>query len=314
MERTAAGPDVAGWAPADFQARYKLPSSTEGGGTVVAIVDAYDNPNVASDLGQYRTQFGLGSADFAKYNQRGQQKNYPAGNTGWGVDIDLAVEMVSATCPLCTIYLVEANSADAGDLEAAEVEAVKLGAHIVSNGWSCSSGCLDRRDFSHRRVTYIAAASDAGFGVAEPAGFDSVAAIGGTELSKQGSQYSESIWSDSIGGCAADYKKPKWQHDPYCKARIATDAAAVAVGIAIYDSYGVGGWGTVSGTSAAAALVAGIFGLAGNATRQDGGRTFWMQKHHRYLYTPAGQCNLGYGYGQYNECVGWGTPDGIGAF
>jgi hypothetical protein len=23
---------------------------------------------------------------------------------------------------------------------------------------------------------------------------------------------------------------------------------------------------------------------------------------------------VGYSYGQYSECVGWGTPDGIGAF
>ncbi|HEY1868829.1 MAG TPA: hypothetical protein VGG70_11085, partial [Candidatus Cybelea sp.] len=135
--RAAAGPEVAGWAPADFQTRYELPSSTKGIGAIVAIVEAYDNPNVASDLGEYRAQFGLGTAEFAKYNQRGQKKNYPAGNTGWGVDIDLEAEMVSATCPLCTIYLVEADSAYASDLEAAEVEAVKLGAHIVSNGWGC---------------------------------------------------------------------------------------------------------------------------------------------------------------------------------
>src|SRR5580692_1028322 len=38
-------PDVAGWAPADLQARYHLPSSTKGAGQIVAIVDAYDNPN-----------------------------------------------------------------------------------------------------------------------------------------------------------------------------------------------------------------------------------------------------------------------------
>jgi len=87
-ERAAAGPDVAGWAPLDFQTRYRLPSSTKGAGEIVAIVDAYDNPNVASDLGQYRTQFGLGTATFAKYNQRGEQKNYPEGDKGWGVEID----------------------------------------------------------------------------------------------------------------------------------------------------------------------------------------------------------------------------------
>lgn len=313
FQRAAAGPDVSGWAPADFQTRYKLPSSTKGTGEIVAVVEAYDNPNVASDLGEYRTQFGLGTADFAKYNQRGQKKNYPLGNTGWGVEIDVEVEMVSATCPLCTIYLLEANSGYASDLQAAEVEAVKLGAHIVVSGWACSSTC-DKRDFSHPHVTYIAAGDDSGNGLLEPAAFDSVAAIGGTELSKQGSQYSESIWSGSVGGCALDVAKPKWQHDSYCNGRIANDAAAVADGIAIYDTYGNGGWATVGGTSAAAALIGGIFGLAEDANRQDGGRTFWLRKHHRFLYTPSGECSFGYGYGQYNECVGWGTPDGIGAF
>ena len=312
--RAAAGPDVAGWAPADFQARYKLPSSTKGAGTIVAIVEAYDNPNVASDLGQYRTQFGLGIADFTKYNQRGEQKNYPAGNTAWGVDIDLAVEMVSAACPLCTIYLVEADSNYGNDLSKSTREAVKLGAHIISIAWGCNTAaCLDKRVFAHRRVTYVAAAGDAGFGAGEPATFDTVAAIGGTNLSKVSSQYSESIWS-SAGGCAIGIKKPRWQHDSYCNGRIANDAAAVAEGVAFYDTYGGYGWGEVSGTSVSAPLIAGIFGLAGNASRQDGGRTFWMRKHHRDLYTPAGRCSSAYSYGQYNECVGWGTPDGIGAF
>ncbi|MGA8576155.1 MAG: hypothetical protein WB609_10825 [Candidatus Cybelea sp.] len=62
QSKSGISPDVAGWAPADFQARYHLPSSTNGSGQIVAIVDAYDNPNVASDLAAYRSQFGLGTA------------------------------------------------------------------------------------------------------------------------------------------------------------------------------------------------------------------------------------------------------------
>jgi len=145
--KSGISPAVAGWAPSDFQNRYNLPSSTKGSGQIVAIVDAYDNHNVASDLMAYRSEFGLGTVNFSKYNQEGQQSNYPSGSVGWGLEIDLDVEMVSATCPLCTIYLIEANSADSSDLEAAEVEAVKLSAHIVSNSWICygSLNCVDRR-------------------------------------------------------------------------------------------------------------------------------------------------------------------------
>ena len=50
---------VAGWGPSDFQTRYNLPSSTKGSGQIVAVVNPYDNPNVASDLAAYRAEFNL---------------------------------------------------------------------------------------------------------------------------------------------------------------------------------------------------------------------------------------------------------------
>ncbi|MBV8198738.1 MAG: peptidase S8, partial [Candidatus Eremiobacteraeota bacterium] len=104
---TGPSPLVAGLAPADLEAAYNLPI-TQGSGQIVAIVDAYDNPNIASDLTTYRNQFSLGSVTFNKYNQNGQQSNYPSGSTGWGTEEDLDVDMVSAACPKCTIYLIEA--------------------------------------------------------------------------------------------------------------------------------------------------------------------------------------------------------------
>ncbi|HVT20451.1 MAG TPA: hypothetical protein VHE57_03565, partial [Mycobacteriales bacterium] len=65
-----------GYRPADLQTAYQLPASGTGPGTgpTVAIVDAYDNPNVASDLAAYRSQFGLGACGagcFTKVNQTG---------------------------------------------------------------------------------------------------------------------------------------------------------------------------------------------------------------------------------------------------
>jgi hypothetical protein len=305
-------PAVAGWAPGDFQARYKLPSGTKGSGEIVAVVDAYDNPNVASDLATYRSEFDLGTAKFFKYNQEGKQGSYPSGNAGWGVEIDLDVEMVSATCPLCTIYLVEAKSNDASDLETAEVEAVKLGAHIVSDGWTCfGSNCASKSGFDKPGVEYLAASSDDGLGVGFPAAFADVAAIGGTVLSKNGSQYSEVVWSDAGGGCATGIKKPIWQHDKICSGRALADAAAVATGVAEYDSYSNGGWLMSGGTSVSTPLLAGVFGLAGNADEQKGGRTFWESNHRKDLYDVcAGSCLFStYSYGG-----GWGSPDGIGAF
>ena len=98
----------------------------------------YDNPNVASDLAVYRRHYGLPKAKFYKYNQDGQQSHYPKGHVqDWGLEIDLDVDMVSASCPNCTIYLVEANNSSVGSLVKAEPEAVKLGARIISNSFIC---------------------------------------------------------------------------------------------------------------------------------------------------------------------------------
>jgi subtilase family serine protease len=318
-----------GWAPKDFQTRYNLPI-TKGSGQVVAIVDAGDNPNAAADIAQYRSTFGLGTASFYKYNQEGQQSNYPS-YTGWSVEIDLDIEMVSAACPLCTIYLVEANSSDGSDLEAAEVEAVTLGAHIVNNSWICygSINCVAKSDFDTKGVVYVAAAGDNGYDEGAPMSFGSVVAVGGTQLTKSGSTYSETALEDGGGGCATDVPKPPWQHDPDCKWRTNNDTSAeagCAPPVAEYDSYD-GGWFGVCGSSVSSPLIGGVYGLAGNAQKQHGGKKLWSlskKLHAEYLHaiTTGGRdtcetylCLCGTDtYGQYCSIAGWGTPNGLGAF
>lgn len=313
LVRTDTGPNVSGYGPADLEAAYNLPSGTQGSGQIVAIVDAYDNPNVASNLETYRSNFGLPAANFFKYNQTGQQSNYPAGNTGWGVEIDLDAEMVSASCPLCTIYLVEANSDSSSDIQMAEAEAVTLGAHIVSNSFGGTG--LKKSYFDTKDVTYLGSAGEAGSGVSEPAAFGSVVSVGGTSLTRGGGGsrgWTESTWSASGGGCTTQ-PKPQWQHDTVCTFRLANDVSAVGdpnTGVAEYDTYGYGGWFVVGGTSVATPLLAGVFGLAGNSTMQDGGRTFWLAAHHKYLY----RIENGGKYVRYSTGGGWGSPDGVGAF
>src|SRR5262249_26748299 len=96
-----------GLGPADLISAYKLPSN--GTGPTVAIVDAFDNPNLATDLATYRSTFGLPPANFTKVNQNGQASPLPATDVGWGEEESLDVDMVSAICPNCPILLVEAN-------------------------------------------------------------------------------------------------------------------------------------------------------------------------------------------------------------
>lgn len=325
--------NVAGWGAADLEARYNLPIS-QNSGQIVAIVDAFDNPNVGADLAQYRKEFKLGTAHFRKYNQFGEQRDYPKGSPNWGVEIALDVEMVSAACPHCTIDLVEANGAGSLDLDAAEVEALKLGAHVVNNSWICYgvNDCVKISDFDHPGVMYVAASGDAGYDEnGNPESLGSVVSVGGTVLSKHGATYSEEVWDGSGAGCSDNRTlqgtpKPKWQHDPHCKFRTDADISAIAWNVAVYDTYGYKGWLPVGGTSVASAFISGVYGLAGNASKQDAGKLFWTLPKPQLARDLHAVSNGGSGCGFYLcECgthqyfrycgpAGWGTPDGIAAF
>lgn len=339
-----------GFTPAQLRAAYNLPSASEDLGQIVAVVVAYDSPNAASDLASYRSYFGLPSAGFYKYNQYGQQYNYPASCTtspdNWCPEFAIDPQMVSASCPSCTIYLVEANSDNATDLETAEAEAVTLGARIVNNSWYfiCpSSSCKFKNSYFHTPgVVYVAAAGDRGYQAAQPMEFSSVVSVGGTHLvegdTKRG--WNESVWGGAgfgprnygTGAACTFEPKPPWQHDRGCKYRTANDVSAVAdpvTGVSVYDTYGANGngWIIAGGTSVSSPLLAGVFALAGNASSQDGGRTFWEKQHrttgdlNSVLRGSDGHCSPTYlctdgtrEYGRYGGPTGWGSPNGLGAF
>jgi subtilase family serine protease len=328
-----------GWTPANLQAAYKLPSSTKGSGQIVAIVDAYDNPNITSDLNTYRSQFGLGTAKFTKYNQEGQTSNYPQGSTGWGTEEDLDVDMVSAACPNCTIYLIEANTNGTSDLEAAENEAVTLGAHIISNSYICyDSTCgYSESDYDQPGVVYLAASGDGGYNLnGPPEWFGSVVSVGGSQLHTSGSGYTETVWNGAGGGCSNNgsgtgQTKPSWQKDPGCSYRTDSDVsseAGCAPGVAEYDTYGNGGWIEECGTSAASPLNAAVFALAGNPSSVNAGQRFWSLKKKKqrrdlhYIKSGSdGSCGGSYlctagtkQFGRYAGPTGWGSPKGVGAY
>jgi subtilase family serine protease len=328
IENGGAHSMYAGWSAKDLEAAYDLPSSTKGKGQKVFIVDAYDNPDVVSDFAVYRKGQGLPVGKLNKYNQEGSQSNYPSNSPGWGVEIDLDVEMASASCPKCTIDLVEANSNAWADIEAAEAEAVKLGGTIVSNSYDGSGASESYYDT--KGVTYLASAGDSGLGLYDPATFQAVIAVGGTSLdSARGKRkYKDVVWPDSGGGCSnTDEAKPPWQKDPDCKYRTGNDVAAVAVNASEYDTDSEGGWITVDGTSISSPLVAGMVALAGNSTKQDGGEMLWTltkaeQRKYLYRVTNGGDggschdylCECGTKqFGRFCGPAGWGTPHGVGA-
>ena len=63
--------------PQQFHGAYNLPDTAAGGATpTVAVVDAYDDPNIEADLGAFDTQYGLPACTtangcFTKVDQSG---------------------------------------------------------------------------------------------------------------------------------------------------------------------------------------------------------------------------------------------------
>jgi subtilase family serine protease len=326
---------TSGYKPADLAAAYALPAG--GAGRTVAIVDAYDNPRVETDLAAYRAQFGLTACTtangcFRKVDQRGGTA-YPAGNTGWGQEIDLDVDMVSAVCPGCNILLVEADSNSFANLAAGVDRAAAMGAVAISNSYGGSefSGETSwESHYNHPGTAITVSSGDNGYGVEFPAASRYVTAVGGTSLNRSSTTrgWTESVWSGAGSGCSAYVAKPSWQLDTAsCTHRTVADVAAVAnpsTGVAVYDSYGSSGganWLVFGGTSVAAPIVAGVYALAGNASSVVAGSYSYSHTGSLFDVTSGknGNCtsrkaSLCTGVTGYDGPTGNGTPNGTGAF
>jgi subtilase family serine protease len=334
-----------GWGAKSIEAAYKLPV-TKGAGQTIGIVDAFSTPHLASDLGVYRKEYGLPPCTAASgclriVNQEGQPSPLPRPDPlGWGVEETLDVSMVSAACPLCKIVVVEGTSPSFKNLALAEDTAVRLGANVVSNSYgSRESGFTQAyaKYYDQPGHVIVAASGDYGFTAAMfPANLATVTAAGGTQLSraKNARGWTEQVWNTGLGasgsGCSAYVAKPAWQHDPDCPGRTVTDVAAVAENVPIYDSSvpaRLGGpWLSVSGTSAASPLIAGVYGLAGNAATVKPGHEyahasalFDVTKGNNDWFNQAHGASCGYDYlcvakKGYDGPTGLGTPDGTGAF
>jgi subtilase family serine protease len=326
----AVTPAPNGYGPSDIRAAYALPSTTAGAGKVFAIVDAYDAPTAEADLGTYRSTYGLPACTtangcFRKVNQSGGTTP-PRANGGWAQEISLDLDMASATCPNCTILLVEANSNAFTDLAAAEDTAARLGASVISNSYGGSEFAQETTStysshFNHPGIPITVSSGDNGYGVEFPAASQYVTAVGGTTLTKSGSAYSERAWSGAGSGCSAYVAKPGWQTDSGCARRTVADVSAVAdpnTGVAVYDSYryrGAAGWMVFGGTSASAPIIAGTFALGGGTSPSKPYAT--AGSLHDVTSGSNGSCSVAYlctaGTG-FDGPTGLGTPNGVAAF
>jgi subtilase family serine protease len=324
-----------GYGPAQFRTAYSLPSTSAGTGQTIAIVDAYDDPNIESDLNVYSSTYGLPACTtangcFKKVDQRGGTK-YPAKNAGWSLEIAMDVEIAHALCPNCKILLVEADSNSFANLLAAEDYAIAH-ASVVSNSWGGSEFSGETTSsydghFNAPGKPITVSSGDNGYGVEYPAASQYVTAVGGTtlKLNANNTRSSETVWSGAGSGCSAYEPKPTWQPGTGCLRRTVADVAADAnpnTGAAVYDTVryqGRSGWFQVGGTSLASPIVAAVYALAGN-----GGSTIdasYPYSHLSGLFDVVsgsnGSCGGSYlctGTSGYDGPTGNGTPNGTTSF
>jgi len=333
-----------GFTPQQLERAYNITSELGNGkGTTVAVIEAGDLAAATTDLASYRTEYGLGMANLTKYNETGQQSNYPPSceDYGWCLETDLDIDMISAACPKCNIDLMEAKGG-ISDFEAAETEAVKVGATILSNSWICygSWDCGDSNFpnfFNSKGIVYTASSGDDAYNnIGGPSVLDTVIAVGGTQLEASGSKFTETVWNDAGAGCASSavvgtgVAKPSWQKDPSCSNRTDSDISAesgCSPGVAVYISL-YGGWTGVCGTSVASPFTAAIIALKGNGAKLNAGEGFWKLKKkalkkdlHAITSGQDGSCGGSYlcqagtkQFGQYSGPGGWGTPNSDKAY
>jgi len=324
-----------GYGPINLLSAYNLGTGRASTNKIIAIVDAYDQPNIYSDLTTYSNQFGIPSLNqctvssntsscFQKVDQRGGT-NYPVYDPGWGLEISLDVEVAHGICQNCNILLVEADSNSYADIMQAFDTAVAMGADVISNSYGSVEFSGETSLDSHfnlpgKAITF--SSGDGGYGSTYPAASPYVTAVGGTTL--QTNPRRETVWNGAGSGCSIYEPKPSFQKDTGCGSkRTIADVSAVAdpnTGAIIYDSP-LGGWFQVGGTSLSAPIIAGVYALGKGFSGHGNAVPYTNVNYGVNLFDITsgnnGACGGSYlctGVSGYDGPTGLGAPIGTGAF
>lgn len=280
--------------------------STDGSGQIIAIVDAYHDPNALNDLNAWNAQYGYPTlstcsslAQSGPCFEQADPEGTSSVNSGWVLEESLDIEWAHAEAPQAKIVLVEAASSSDSNLFGAVQYANNLGATEVSMSWGggeFSGETADDAYMTNPGTFYTASAGDSGHQAEYPAASPNVIAVGGTTLNGcSGTSCagfsSETAWSSSGGGASSVESIPSFQATytgPVYGAssiggltgnmRAIPDVSFDAnpnTGVSVYDStkyQGQSGWFTLGGTSVGAPNWAGILaaGRSAGATALEG--------------------------------------------
>jgi len=283
----------------------------DGTGQTIAIVDAYDDPNLQGDLQQFDAEFGINDPpSFTELNEYGgttlpgtdpSQPPYD-----WEAETVMDVEWAHAIAPGAGVDVIECNSPSSDDLDQGVTTAEGLpGVSVVSMSWGSSEDSSETSEdslFTAPGVTFLASTGDYGSPGAYPAYSPAVVAVGGTTLTLNADgSYSETGWSlgsDTVlgypnaasgGGPSQVELQPAYQQGvvPASMSTIQGVAyrttpdvsfdADPLTGAAVYDSYNDSApadpWDVGGGTSLSAPCWAGLIALVNEGRVVSGEQT-----------------------------------------
>ena len=294
LESPAASPLTANapYTPAEMDDAYGVNlisfngTAGNGAGQTIAIVDAFNDPDIISDTATFSTQFSLpqfnaGGPTLKVLNQTGGT-SLPASAApgGWDVEESLDVEWAHSIAPQANIILFEATNNSSGNLYAAVSTAADYaGVSTISMSWGGgeysgenSSDSIFTTPSGHQGVTFLVAAGDSGDIPGYPSESPNVISVGGTSLTlnSNGSYNTESAWSDGGGGVSAYESQPSYQvgkvNGLTTTRRATPDVSMDAnpnTGVYVLDSFYVSGsYLEVGGTSLATPMWAALISIA----------------------------------------------------
>jgi subtilase family serine protease len=269
-----------------------------GAGQTIAIVDAFNDPDIVSDTASFNTQFNLpqfnvaGGPTFSVLNQTGGTTPPTINGQGWDLEESLDVQWAHSIAPQANIILYESNTNNDDDMDAAVATAAANPAvSVVSMSWGEGEFQGEQTEDPFvltpttrtGGVTFLAAAGDGGSPAIYPATSPDVVSVGGTSLFIQtdGTYTSESVWNNNNGnatggGVSSLESQPAYQvgnvNGASTTNRAVPDVSMDAdpdTGVYVLDSYS-GGWFQVGGTSLSTPLWAGLVAIANQGRALNG--------------------------------------------
>jgi hypothetical protein len=262
-----------------------------GAGQTIALVDAFNDASIASNLATFDSQLGLPAPPhFMVLNQTGgtslsgvtSASSSRSATYGWSIEESLDVEWAHTIAPDANIVLFEANTNSNANLYAAVETAAKASTYtqyglpaagVVSDSWGGGESATETAsdpDFtsSGNTVTFVFSSGDS-HPVEYPSTSPNVLAVGGTRLylttSGFGTNYNGEGWYDTSvsngggGGASAYESEPTFQLGVQSSTKRETpDVSMNADGnsdVLVYDTnYPFSGYYGVYGTSEAAPM------------------------------------------------------------